>query len=156
MTDYRNFLKPETQEYYLFSSYQYTVKALPGNNLKDILSQEGLKLFDELNQQVHREEVVKHPLLNYKLSHSNSGPWESDQNSLWYSSPNNFEPEIRGILNTFNNVCVQGNVAFVDSRWKIGEIVTTSPCVFIVEPTATEDGWCYTKSGSLYVLNKLE
>lgn len=147
ISDYKQLLKNDTHEYYLFASNQCTIYPLPQNKLKNILSSQGLALLEDILRKVKCKEF-KDSALDYSICPQNSGYWMALKNSRWFGVSTYWEAGIEGSLNTFFNKCIEGRFEKADNR------LTTSPCVFIVEASEFEDGWCYTKSGSLYKLNK--
>lgn len=142
--DYKQLLKEDSHEYYLFAFQQYTIKPLPGNVLNDVLSSKGVELFNSIVQKV-KDRAFKDSFLTYEVCMDRSGNWFAAESSPWYGKSEYWEDGILGAFVTWNNNFINGNSE------KQGAICT-STCIFIVEPTETEDGWCYTKSGSLYKL----
>ena len=130
------YMKKDTEEYYYLASDQYTVRPCSeGTDLMDILSPDGIKLYQTTQQRYERGEW-KDSFDQYGLEMANSGFWSADKESQYYLSdkPHTY-------LNSWNNVNVVGYSE------KIGAWITTSPAIFVTE------NWCLTKSGSLYKLN---
>ena len=132
------YIKPDTKEYYYLSSNQYTVRTGDeSTDLSDILTEEGKVLFDE-SQDKFKKGEYKDTFTEYCRDPGRSGFWSADESSKYFDA----NKEVRGCLNSWNNVRVTG------ISNKCNECMTTSPVIFITE------NWCLTRSGSLYKLDK--
>jgi len=129
------YIKKDTKEYYELASFQHTISF---NSSKEILSEAGLKLFNEAQEKYNRGEY-KDVFIDYVKTFSNSGSWYSDSKSKYY------DPNALSVLNSWNDICVSGT-------WKSnGNKMTTTPVILITSE------WCLTKNGSLYkLIDKLE
>lgn len=154
-------LKSDSQEYYMFSSFQKTI--IPINNeseridtssssLEKILSDKGLIIYEHAKTLADMNDF-KDEFIEYRFDRSNSGSWFGDENSFWYDKQTMYEKGTKGSFNTWNNINIIGKTKHSGEKF-----VTTSPCVFIIhecneEEGNEEKGWCYTFSGSLYKLS---
>ena len=145
-SEYKSLLKSESHEYYLFSMLQCTISPLPGNDIKCVLSKKGLELYEEVSKKV-KDGLFKDTFLEHQLEKGNSGPWFALENSPWFGKSKYIEDGFVGSFNSWNNTHIHG-VSEKQGR------ISTSTCIFVINSTSDEEGWCYTKSGSLYKLNK--
>lgn len=143
-SDCKLLLKPDSHEYYLFAMYQHTIIPLPGNNIRDILTQDGLTLYEQVLQKV-KDGLFKDTFFEHKIQKGQSGRWFALENSPWFGKSEYCEKGIVGAFCTWQNSYVHGLAE------KQG-MISTSPCIFLMESSNIQDGWCYTKSGSLYKL----
>ena len=125
------YIKVDTDEYYHLASDQYTV--LSDQN---ILTEKGLKLFNETQEKYNRGEW-KDILEPYGIMNSLSGFWSPDKSSKYYTDDEKYT-----CLNTRNNLKISG------FSKKKNDCLTTSVVIFVT------DNWCLTNSGSLYKLVK--
>jgi len=129
-------LKSDSQEYYLFSSFQKTI--IPINNEEDeldtnpsslekILSDKGLIVYEHAKSLASMNHF-KDEFIDYKFDRSNSGSWFGDENSVWRDKQTMYEKGTKGSFNTWNNINIIGKTV------KSGKMfVTTSSCVFIIK-----------------------
>jgi len=136
-------LKPDSEEYFRVASQQISVYPLPGSGrtYADILSAQGLALFQEA-QRRYQENDVKDKAIRYSIQNEHSGSWFKPQDSPFSWINYEDEGEIKGMFNTRLNMCITGEME------KAKRMMTTSICVFIT------DEWCLTKSGSVYKLGE--
>lgn len=152
-TDLENYahklLRKDCKEYYHVSMSQHTVRPLypPEAPIESILSEEGLKKYKFISSRIKQSielspsslcnEIFKDEFVEYSFNATASGSWFANKDSQYYDS--NY---LQGILNCWNDICISG--------WtnKHPKGLSTSPVIFINE----KDGWCITKSGSLYKL----
>ena len=145
-SDFKQFLKSDSEEYFRFALNQCTILPQPGNNLMDILTEKGQDLYNQILQKV-KGRLFKDTISEYTIQHGESGKWFALENSPWFDKCKPFGNGITGTFHSWQNVQING---FAEKQGRI----TTSSCVFFVQATESEDGWCYTKSGSLYNLKK--
>lgn len=139
--DAHKLLKPDSEEYFRVAAQQISVYPLEGSGrtYADILSAEGMELFQQAQQRYDRNDI-KDTATRYSIRHERSGSWFKPENSQFKWVNYQDEGEINGILNTWSNLTILGEM----ENMKCG--MTTSCCVFIT------DEWCLTKSGSIYKL----
>jgi hypothetical protein len=149
-------LKSDSQEYYMFSSFQKTI--VPINNeednidtkvssLENILSDKGMIVFEHAKTLAEMNHF-KDEFIEYRFDRSNSGSWFGDEDSVWFDKQTLYEKGTKGSFNTWNNINIIGKTIKSGDKF-----ISTSPCVFIVNGTKGNKGWCYTSSGSLYSLS---
>ncbi len=136
------YIKPDIEEYYLLPNMTYTIPRR-GGSYTGILNDEGLKLYTETLKRVKAGDF-KDTVSRYQFIRSNSGYWEPNMSSPFFSK--NFI-----LLNTFKNIQVSGltEEIYMKEKHKPSDkrhYMSTSPVIFY-----TSD-WCLTKSGSLYKL----
>ena len=147
-SNFKQLLKSDSKEYFLFAFSQCTISPLPGNNLNDILSEKGHELYNQVLKKV-KDCVFKDTISNYSIQNIESGKWFALENSPWFDKCKPYGDGITGTFHSWQNIQIKG---FAEKH--AFSFINTSSCVFFVEATDNDDGWCYTKSGSLYKLIK--
>jgi hypothetical protein len=141
INDAQKLLKPDSEEYFRVASHQITVYPLEGSGrtYADILSAEGMKLFQQAQQRYDRNDI-KDTAARYSIRRERSGSWFKPDKSHFKWVNYQDEGEINGMFNTWSNLTILGEMENMKC------VMTTSSCVFIT------DEWCLTKSGSIYKL----
>lgn len=137
-------LKKGTREFYEACEMQYTlpIDTHMTNDIRDILNEKGLALYNDVLEKVNRKEF-KDTYSKYFVDSYNSGMWHANKDSPFFDQAEN----VVCCLNTFRNRKIQG------LNQRVNKVFTTSCCIFYKDST-DDDGWCYTASGSLYRLQE--
>lgn len=139
----RDWIKPDVAEWYFSASTQCYMN----KKLLPVMNEKGKKKYEEVLALV-RDKKFKNEFVTYRIDPALSGSWYADPMSKFFKMDNPIaEKGTLGMINTWLNVVIVGTLAN-------GEIVTSSPCIFISEKDNDSDEvkWCYTSSGSLYKL----
>ena len=139
INDAHKLLKPDSEEYFRVASQQISVYPGSGRTYADILSDEGMILFQEAQQRYDRNDI-KDTATRYSIQDERSGSWFKPKNSHFKWVNYQDEGEIQGMFNTWSNNIILGEMENMKC------VMQTSCCVFIT------DEWCLTKSGSIYKL----
>lgn len=163
MSTAHKYIKKDSVQSYFLSRNQYSIHPFqfgapatiectdeePKNVITtEDLNEEGIVLLNKVLNMVKNEEY-KDVINDSYLVRSTSGYWEVDDASPYFGTPHpnlHAGENIKKVLNMWNNV----NVTGVGSKGHM----ETSACIFVNEGTREKDGWCYTRSGSLYKLVK--
>ena len=132
------FLKPDSEEFYWCSNYQFSIHPKNNNKLSDVLNEDGKVLYNNIRKLV-LSSIPQKTIDVYTLEYVNSGSWFADQTSKYYLNAND---KIKGAFNSFDNISIKGRIIGTKT-W-----INTSPCIFV----NIEEGWCFTKNGSIYKL----
>lgn len=133
-------LNKDSKEYYMASNHQVTI-FIPDESKPDMLSQEGVKLFEVIKSKITNGEFSK-VIVDYLPLYTESGMWINDIKSKYYVDN---KDKIVASLHSFDNVKIYGIVK--DTQ----DIIVTSEVLMYTT------NWCYTTGEKLYKLeNKLK
>lgn len=120
-------------------------------NIEKILSNDGKNFFDYVKAlvEIEKKSLKRNVFSNHRFERSLSGSWFENENSKWYKKYEGHDKNVKGCINTRNDIVIvgrlHGNKTNEDSLFR-----STSPCIFICKTKNEKEGWCYTKSGSIY------
>lgn len=129
-----NYIHRDTAEFYAMSHSQYTIPQR-NDSYEGVLNEKGLEYYEKVKKIVDEGNFTG-TFTNARRTYVQSGFWGADSSSPFY------DPEgPAACLNSFDNMCIEGNLN--------GKTKQTSIVIFHGKFDKTT-GWVFTKSGSLY------
>lgn len=153
-------LKDYTKEKYDVCELQYTIYkeneegiiVTTPSEIMDILNEDGKDIYNLVLKKVE-EGIYKDVFTKYSILREHSGVWIANKDPEYEQYAKHLEG-VNATLNSFRNIRITG------LSESLQKVIDTSVCLFFNRSkiddneNIIEDGWCLTRSGSLYKLKQ--